>query len=91
MQAPTTKILPTKCLNIAEPQIFCPPKITRYNYGNHLFKGFITASNTGPGPQLETIRNVPAVESGCTDRGCAVTCVPASARRWSLTGAGRGR
>ncbi len=26
VQAPTTKILPTKCLNIAEPpQIFCPP------------------------------------------------------------------
>ncbi len=30
VQAPTTKILPTKRLNIAEPQIFCPPKITRY-------------------------------------------------------------
>ncbi len=32
VQAPTTttKILPTKCLNIAEPQIFCPPKTTRY-------------------------------------------------------------
>ncbi len=30
VQAPTTKILPTKCLNIAEPRIFCPPKITRY-------------------------------------------------------------
>ncbi len=29
-QAATTKILPTKCLNIAEPRIFCPPKITRY-------------------------------------------------------------
>ncbi len=27
VQAPTTKILPTKCLNIAEPRIFCPPKI----------------------------------------------------------------
>ncbi len=25
-----TKILPTKCLNIAEPRIFCPLKITRY-------------------------------------------------------------
>ena len=30
VQAPTTKIFPTKCLNIAEPRIFCPPKITRY-------------------------------------------------------------
>ncbi len=30
VQAATTKILPTICLNIAEPQIFCPPKITRY-------------------------------------------------------------
>ncbi len=30
VQAPTTKILPTKCLNIVEPRIFCPPKITRY-------------------------------------------------------------
>ncbi len=30
IQAATTKILPTKCLNIAEPRIFCPPKITRY-------------------------------------------------------------
>ncbi len=31
VQAPNpTKILPTKCLNIAEPRIFCPPKITRY-------------------------------------------------------------
>ncbi len=30
VQAATTKILPTKCLNIAEPRIFCPPKITRY-------------------------------------------------------------
>ncbi len=29
-QAATTKILPTKCINIAEPRIFCPPKITRY-------------------------------------------------------------
>ncbi len=28
----TTKILPTKCLNITEPRIFCPPKITRYSY-----------------------------------------------------------
>ena len=30
VQAPTAKILPMKCLNIAEPRIFCPPKITRY-------------------------------------------------------------
>ncbi len=30
VQAPTTKILPTKCLNIVEPRIFYPPKITRY-------------------------------------------------------------
>ncbi len=30
VQAATTKILPTKCLNIAEPRIFYPPKITRY-------------------------------------------------------------
>ncbi len=32
VQAATTKILSTKCLNIAEPRIFCPPKIpvTRY-------------------------------------------------------------
>ena len=30
IQAATTKILSTKCLNIAEPRIFCPPKITRY-------------------------------------------------------------
>ncbi len=30
VQAATTKILPTKCLNIADPRIFCPPKITRY-------------------------------------------------------------
>ncbi len=30
VQAATTKILPTKCLNIAEPRIFCLPKITRY-------------------------------------------------------------
>ncbi len=30
IQAATTKILPTKCLNIAKPRIFCPPKITRY-------------------------------------------------------------
>ena len=30
LQAPTTNILPTKCLNVAEPRIFCPPKITRY-------------------------------------------------------------
>ncbi len=30
VQVATTKILPTKCLNIAEPRIFCPPKITRY-------------------------------------------------------------
>ena len=28
----TTKILPKKCLNITEPRIFCPPKITRYSY-----------------------------------------------------------
>ena len=26
VQAPTTKILPTKCLNIADPRIFCPQK-----------------------------------------------------------------
>ena len=32
VQAASTKILPKKCLNnyIAEPRIFCPPKITRY-------------------------------------------------------------
>ena len=30
LRAPTTKILPTKGLNIAEPRIFCPPKITHY-------------------------------------------------------------
>ncbi len=30
VQTSTTKILPTKCLKIAEPRIFCPPKITRY-------------------------------------------------------------
>ncbi len=30
VQAAITKILPTKCLNIAEPRIFCPQKITRY-------------------------------------------------------------
>ncbi len=30
VQAATMKILPTKCLNIAEPRIFCPLKITRY-------------------------------------------------------------
>ncbi len=30
VQAPTTKILPTKCINIAEPRIFCPPKIAHY-------------------------------------------------------------
>ena len=29
--------LTTKCLNIAEPRIFCPPKITRYNYGNTIY------------------------------------------------------
>ena len=37
VQAPTTKILPTKCLNTAEPQIFCPPKITRYAVYNYCF------------------------------------------------------
>ena len=31
LQAATTKILPTKCLNIAEPRVFCPPKITHYS------------------------------------------------------------
>ncbi len=36
VQAPTTKILPTKCLNIAEPRIFCPPKITRYTVSHHV-------------------------------------------------------
>ena len=30
VQTATTKILPTKCLNISEPRIFYPPKITRY-------------------------------------------------------------
>ncbi len=29
-----TKILSPKCLNIAEPRIFCPPKITRYTVYN---------------------------------------------------------
>ena len=33
VQAATKKILPTKRLNIAKPQIFCPPKMTRYIYG----------------------------------------------------------
>ena len=43
VQAPTTKILPTKCLNIAEPRIFCPPKITRW----HLFpNNVITVTHT---------------------------------------------
>ena len=35
IQAATTKILSTKCLNIAEPRIFCPPKITHL-YGSLL-------------------------------------------------------
>ncbi len=39
MQAATTKILPTKCLNIAQPRIFCPPKITRYTVC-HLYLKF---------------------------------------------------
>ncbi len=30
VHAPAIKILPTKKLNIAEPRIFCPLKITRY-------------------------------------------------------------
>ncbi len=30
VQTLTTKILPTKCLKIAEPRIFCSPKIPRY-------------------------------------------------------------
>ncbi len=30
VQAATMKVLPTKCLKMAEPRIFCPPKITRY-------------------------------------------------------------
>ena len=38
IQAATTKILPTKCLNIAEPQIFCPPKFTRYTI---IITGFV--------------------------------------------------
>ncbi len=40
--AATTKILPTKCLIIAESQIFCPPKITRYTvllFGNKILIG----------------------------------------------------
>ena len=37
VQAATTKILPTKCLNIAEPRIFCPLKITRYIYTVHVY------------------------------------------------------
>ncbi len=39
VQAATTKILPTKCLNIAEPRIFCPLKITRYTVC-HLYLKF---------------------------------------------------
>ena len=38
VQALTTKILPTKCLNIAEPQIFCPLKITRYTVLIYLYR-----------------------------------------------------
>ncbi len=37
IQAAITKILSTKCLNIAEPRIFCPPKITRYTVYNYMF------------------------------------------------------
>ncbi len=36
IQAATTKILSMKCLNIAEPRIFCPPKITRYTVAYYL-------------------------------------------------------
>ncbi len=41
VQAPTTKILPTKCLNIAEPRIFCPRKLPAITYAECYSLSFV--------------------------------------------------